>query len=251
MRKLFLVAFLAVGTSFASEGDSLNGRFAAANQLFEKGDMVKAGEIYQSLIAQGFEGAELYYNLGNLHYRRGERGKAVLWYERAARLKPRDADIRFNRTLARSHIKDEEGDLLRKIFMTFTGDELSAALTVLLWLFFGLIGARTIGWIKNESWPGVAIGVNGFLLAMMAGWFAVAVAMERQPMGIVINPPGEVRNGPGMDYAVGFTVPEGSSVLLLNRRPDWTQVGLPEQGLKGWMPNAEIEAVEITPASLN
>ena len=66
-----------------------------------------------------------------------------------------------------------------------------------------------------------------------------------------LNPPGEVRNGPGPDYAVGFTVPEGSSVLLLSRRPDWTQVGVPSQGLKGWMPNSEVEAVELTPASLN
>jgi uncharacterized protein YgiM (DUF1202 family) len=64
----------------------------------------------------------------------------------------------------------------------------------------------------------------------------------------VIKAPGEVRNGPGQDYAVGFTVPEGSKVTLLNRRPEWSQIGVPQQGLKGWIPSSEIEPIRIESA---
>ncbi len=251
--KKILFLFLIIAAPLFAQNDpaSPNDRFAAANQALEKGDMDKANEIYQALIAQGFQSAELYYNIGNLHYRRGERGKAVLWYERALRLAPRDADIQFNLSLATSHIKDNEKDFLQRIFMTFTMNELSIALALLLWLFFGIVGARTLGWITSESWPGVTLWLSGSLLALVFAWTGVAFAMEHQPAGVVINPPGEVRNGPGPDYAVGFTIPEGSHVLLLNRRPDWTQVGVPNQGLKGWIPNSEVEAVEITRASLS
>src|SRR5438445_11782944 len=79
---------------------------AEANQHFEKGESEEALEIYLGLVRQGFVGAALYYNLGNVYYRRGERGQAVLWYKRAERLSPRDPDIVFNLELALSHIRD-------------------------------------------------------------------------------------------------------------------------------------------------
>lgn len=250
-RWMFLIAFAAWPVLGRAEGPTPNERFTAANQYLEKGELKGAADIYRSLIAQGFESAELYYNLGNLHYRNGERGKAVLWYERALRLSPRDTDIQFNLSLARAHIKEAEGNLLRRIFLIFTGNELSWALSLFSLFFFGTLGMRLMGWIRGENWPAMALWLSGVLLACTTAWFAGAVAMENQPAGVVVNPPGEVRNGPGMDYAVGFTIPEGSDVLLLSKRPEWTQVGVPNQGLKGWMPNGDVEAVRITPASLN
>ncbi len=251
MKKILLVTILLgfAGITWSAENPTPTERFTQANQALEKGDLEKANELYDALVAQGFESAELYYNLGNLYYRKGERGKAVLWYERAERLAPRDADIQFNLKLARSHIKDDEGNALRKTFLYFTDNELSVVLVVLVWIFFGILGGRTIGWIKAEVWPTTALWFSGVMLLMVGAWFGVALAMGREPIGVVINPPGEVRNGPGPDYAVGFTIPEGSDVVLLNRRPDWTQVGVPNQGLKGWMPNSDLEAVKITPSS--
>ena len=68
-----------------------------------------------------------------------------------------------------------------------------------------------------------------------------------KPWAVVTALPGEVRNGPGTDYAVGFTVPEGSKVLILNKRPEWTQIGAPIEGLKGWIPTKEIEEIKLKP----
>lgn len=237
--------------TFAQQGTALMDQLNKANQFYEKGEIDQAGELYQTLIQKGFEGPELYYNLGNIFYRKGERGKAVLWYERAHLLAPRDSDIAFNLSLAKSHIKEEEGNLLRRIFLTFSENELSVALTLLLWLFFGILGARTLRWIKNESWTTPLLWFLGLSLSLLTLWSGVSLTFHRQPTGIVVNPPGEVRNGPGSDYAVGFTIPEGSQVLILNRRPEWTQVGVPHQGLKGWMPNTDVEPLRLTPPSLN
>jgi hypothetical protein len=252
MKKLFLM-LLAVAPllAYAETASSPNDQFTQGNQAYEKGDVEKAAEIYQGLVRQGFESAELYYNLGNLYYRKGERGKAVLWYERAQRLAPRDADIQFNLSLARSHIKEDEGGLIRRIFLYFTGNELSVLLALLLWAFFGILGARMIGWIKSDSWPTVTLWFSGFLLVFTGAWFGSAITFDRQQVGVVTSPPGEVRNGPGQDYAVGFTIPEGSNVLIMNKRPDWTQVGVLNQGLKGWMPNGEVEPIVPTLSSLN
>lgn len=217
--------------------------FEEANQNFEKGDVDGALTRYETLAARGFGGAPLFYNLGNVHYRRGERGKAILWYERAERLAPRDSDIRFNLGLARSHIKLESENIFQRAATYFNENELSLSTAAFSALFFLLLGLLALGKVSAESWSAVAIIVTGVLFLGSGGWLGLRVYIDRQPQGIVVSPPGEVRNGPGADYAVGFTVPEGSTVLILNSRPDWTQVGVPEQGLKGWMPANEIEPI--------
>lgn len=251
-RSLLFLILLAPALAGAADSPSAmgpNDLFAQANQLLEKGDTEKSQEIYQSLVRQGFESSELYYNLGNLAYRRGERGKAVLWYERALRLSPRDSDARFNLSLAQSHIKDTGESFSERLVTYFSTNELSWLLTLFIWVFFGLLGARLMGWIPAGAGADAGLWMTGLLLIFTGAWFGANIAIDREPQAVVVAPPGEVRNGPGTDYAVGFTVPEGSKVVILNRRPDWVQVGVPQQGLKGWMPADDVESISAQPLS--
>lgn len=243
-RWLFILAFaFAAAAPVRAVDNDAQKIFAEANDRYEKGEINEALSRYAALAGRGFGGADLFYNLGNAHYRRGERGQAILWYERAARRAPRDSDIRFNLSLARSHIKAEGDGLFRRAATYFTSDELATSTAVFSALFFSFIGLWTLGKLRGDTWPAMAILVTGVLFLGSGSWMGLRIALDRQPHAIVTSPPGEVRNGPGNDYAVGFTVPEGTRVLILNTRPQWTQVGVPEQGLKGWMPSEEIEPV--------
>ncbi len=224
-------------------------QFNQANALLEKGDLDKAQEIYATLVRKGFGGTALAYNLGNIAYRKGERGKAILWYERARMLSPRDGDVQFNLAMARSHLKDEKDPLIQSIISTFTENELAATLLLLLWIFFGVFGALRLGWIEGELWPAATLWTSGLFLLLTASWLGLSLFFGQTPAAVVTQSPGEVRNGPGNDYAVGFTVPEGSKVIVLNQRPDWIQIGVPQQGLKGWVKTNEIETVRFTSAS--
>jgi len=218
-------------------------RFIEGNQAFEKGDLQQAEDIYLSLIKQDFRGAALYYNLGNIYYRKGERGKAILWFERAKHLAPRDSDIDYNLSLARSHLKDEKPGLVERAILLLGNSELGILTIFLVWIFFGLLGLKILRLVQGEMWPTLSLWISGLLLLFFGGWFVSHSYLDNLPMAIVKSPPGEVRNGPGQDYAVGFTIPEGSKVLVLEKRPDWFQVGVPQQGLKGWMPSKEVELI--------
>jgi Tetratricopeptide repeat/Bacterial SH3 domain len=248
-RNLLLGSTFLFYVGYLHAANPVQTKFLEANKAFESGEIEKAQELYEDVGKQGFEGSAFYYNRGNLHYRKGERGKAILWYERALRLSPRDADIKYNLTLAKSHIKDEKPNILENIVFFFSLSELGWTLTLLIWAFFILLGARTLGWITNEAGVSLSLWFSGFLLLIVGGWFGVNAYFSSQSVAIVMVPPGEVRNGPGTDYAVGFTIPEGSKVVVLNKRPEWIQVGVPQQGLKGWMPAAEIETVSVNPIS--
>lgn len=118
--------------------------FEEANAQYEKNEIDAAFTGYNALASQGFGGPALFYNLGNAHFRRGERGRAVLWYERAARLAPRDSDVRFNLSIARSHIKSEADSLFRRAATYFTENELAVATAIFSALFSGsLVSGRS------------------------------------------------------------------------------------------------------------
>lgn len=247
IRRIFFTSLVLLSISFfcaIPASSNPQALFSEANQLFEKGDVDRALDQYQSLIRQGFEGTALFYNLGNIYYRKGERGRAILWYERAKSRAPRDADIQFNLSLAKSHLRDEKESVIQNTVFYFTNWELGWFVTFLMWVFFGLWGAKIIGWAKGDLWLSLVLWFTGVLLVPSLVWFVVNTSWRGQPVAIVTTPPGEVRNGPGGDYAVGFTVPEGSKVLVLNQRPEWVQIGVPQQGLKGWIPAAEVEFIE-------
>ena len=81
--------------------------YKQANQLYEKKEYPKAAEVYE-IIASKVRNGNVYYNLGNTYFKLGQRGKAILYYERARQLMPRDKDIRGNLRYAISLNKDKQ-----------------------------------------------------------------------------------------------------------------------------------------------
>jgi len=234
--------FLGIGITQASD-ISPQEKFEQANSLFESGETNRALEIYRELIRLGFSSDSLYYNLGNAFYRRGERGNAILWYLRAKNLAPRDSDITFNLSIAQSHIKNIRGPFLEKIVFYVTNKELGWIVTALTWIFFIFLSLVLSEKIQAEVWPAITLWTSGILLVLFSAWLGIHLTLGAKPWAVVRIPPGEVRNGPGNDYAVGFTVPEGSTILIMNKRPKWTQIGVPQEGLKGWILTDELEEI--------
>ena len=77
---------------------------SAANALVESGHTAEAVQISQ-LVTQGVRDGALFYNLGNAYYQQGDLGRAIVSYEQAAQLTPRDTDVRQNLAQARSQAK--------------------------------------------------------------------------------------------------------------------------------------------------
>ena len=70
--------------------------FQEANTSYRTGDYAKAAERYESLIEQEPRVATFYYNLANAYVRLGKLSRAILNYEKALHLDPRNGDIREN-----------------------------------------------------------------------------------------------------------------------------------------------------------
>lgn len=244
-RLLFMFTFiLCAAGAFASQ-DSPLALFNQANGLYSKGQFNKAADIYESILAQSGVNAALYYNLGNSYYRTQRTGRAVLMYERAARLKPRDSDIRFNLNFMRTLVK-EPGEPFPEIMFTALNNLISLnELTVLCSaLFFLLIFGIIFYTILKQQGILILNIVLVSLVVVFAGWLVIKINQEvLNHEAIVIAGPADVRNGPGSENSVGFTLPEGRKLMILGAKDDWIAVGLKSEGLKGWIEKKYIEEI--------
>ncbi|MEA3336529.1 MAG: tetratricopeptide repeat protein [Chloroflexota bacterium] len=144
---LLLVAGLVTATSAMSPAVEIDERMvAAANQLYRSGHHSESAQLYEQLVEQGARDSGLFYNLGNAYFQQGDRERAILNYERALQLAPRDADIRHNLDLARAEAgslpwQEAEGplDTLAEVSRRWlTVDEL-AMIALSAWFFLGFL----------------------------------------------------------------------------------------------------------------
>ena len=81
---------------------------------------------------------------------------------------------------------------------------------------------------------------------LMSAWTAWRVTLNERPEAVVIVQMAEIRSGPNDSYPASFTVPEGRRLLILEAQEavqGWLEVGVPQEGLKGWIEQKSIEPV--------
>jgi tetratricopeptide (TPR) repeat protein len=222
-----------------------------ANQLYENGRYTEAAQTYQQLVDQDYADSALFYNLGNAHYRRGNLGKAILSYERAARLAPRDADIQANLAYARGQTLDQyEGEansLLEQWTQAASSKLTLNEMSILALASFWALAAVFILYHHSRN-PGLQKGLR-YVLVFTLLIFALSAftlggrmyAENNSPEAIVTVESVDVLSNPGEGSITQFTLHSGAQIILLETRGQWARVSLPGDQFQGWV---LVEAVE-------
>lgn len=223
--------------------------FQQGNAAYAQGQFTQAISAYESARAQGLVHWALYYNLGNAYYKTNQTGKAIVNYERAFRLNSSQGDVLYNLNFSLSKAGDPllpPGGLARLLWRMFFGLSLNM-LTVFASLFFVGFCIGTTRFILGHYRPSgeLALGVITTWLALSL-WLGFRIALVQKHEAVVVVPTADVRSGPNLTYNANFTVPEGRRVLLLDEQEPikgWAEIGIPSEGLKGWVPDVTIEAL--------
>ncbi len=237
--------FLFLALPCFSQGSPLS-LFNQANAYYEKGEYAKAIELYESLAQERQVNAALYYNLGNAYYRAQQPGKAIVNYERALRFAPRDSDIRTNLEFVRRAVQEPGPGPGDEVIAWFDGlitlNELTVLCSALLLLCSAGLGIFIVKRRQRFLLSSAAIAA---LFLLSGAWLGMKISNEVSTRwAVVIAGPADVRNGPGTENSVGFSLPEGRKVMILGHKDDWVAIGLRVEGLKGWIEKKYIEAVE-------
>ena len=103
--KTLIISLLLSISSFAS-----NQLFEKANKAYNNSDYTSAITLYDSILTIGLESSELYYNLGNCHYKTKYWANAIWHYEKSLKLEKNKKTIQ-NLELANLKIIDRIEDI--------------------------------------------------------------------------------------------------------------------------------------------
>ncbi len=226
--------------------------FQEGNRRYTAGDYAGAVEAYEAILAAGLEGADLYYNLGNAYFKAGELGRAILSWERAARLDPSDPDVRANLELARSLTADAIEPLPRFWLLEAVSwwihvwpRGLLLGMAAAAWW---LTGAGALLWIvadgaRTRAWGRRLVWTAGLVSVLLGATVAARELGVGQPEeGVVLQEVVQVRSAPAEDDDLTlFEIHEGTRVRVMRRSGGWAEIAL-DDGKVGWVP---VEAFEV------
>jgi len=199
--------------------------FFQGNTAYQGAAYDRAARSYQQLVDDGLESGSLYFNLGNAYFKDGQLGRAILNYERAKRLLPRDPDVQVNLSYALELAREEvpKRPFWQRLLFPFASRATTGQLSILVSLLWFALAAVLI--------------VGGSLA------FRVATVELRRDAVVVEAGETAVRFEPSENGTEHFRVAEGALLEVTDERDEWLQVRRWD-GRRGWIPGEVLELIQ-------
>ncbi len=251
MKRYWIILSLLIGVTSVAHGkishEEALGKFIKAGFAYKDGRYQEATQLYEEILKEGKESGALYFNLANSYIKLGNKGRAILNYERARALIPRDSDLKANYQYALSLIEDNEESkptsFLQKIFQQFiefyTEDELTIAIFVLMAVIAsGYLLVLYLSWPK-ERFTGLLS-----ILALVCLLFMSSLVMKiswRNNLAVILTE-GESTFEPLQGATTHFRLQEGAKVKILKREGEWLKIRR-RDGKVGWIKKDNLEKI--------
>jgi tetratricopeptide (TPR) repeat protein len=217
-----------------------NTLFFHANALYSEEHYPEAAAEYEKILAGGRESGNVYFNLGNAYFKAGDTGRAILNYERARRLMPRDPDLLANLSYAQNVSGDTDAtpiyaELLFPLADRMSSDELLLTASLLYTLLMILLAVGRLLPRARRVAVRTTI-VAGVVLVVLMGSGAYRLATVDLPTYAVVVAKNEttVRFEPSDNGTAHYAAKPGTVLRILTEREGWAQVAR-RDGQRGWV----------------
>jgi len=226
---------------------------AQADSAYINNDFANAVYLYENILANQGESADIYYNLGNSYYKMDNIAKAIVNYEKALVLNPSNGDIRFNLELAQSKTVDKVTPMSEAFLVTWMKDLTNLMsekgwakmgiitfilmlLMLALYFFSKKIALKKVGFISSMCLLLVCIIANVFASSQKD-------KAKSHESAIIMTPSITVKSTPNEGGTDLFILHEGRKVNIKdNTMREWKEIQL-EDGNAGWVPASAIEII--------
>ena len=252
MKHILNTLFFFLLISSASATVDIDTLFYKANDEYSKELYTNAIEHYMQIVDEGFESADLYFNLGNAYFKSENIPSAILYFEKAKKLRPNDEDVNFNLNVANTMIVDkiEPVPVLffwnwwRSVYNLFNADTWARISVYGFILFFILLAfyllSKQIIIRKTAFYSG--------LVVLFITLFTITVAYQKYKIlkyrkeAIVFTPTITVKSSPNQNSVDLFVIHEGSKVKIVEQVGGWYEIKI-ANGSVGWLPASSLKSI--------
>lgn len=246
MKSIFYIAVFLITSIGFSQNEAL---FEKGNALYNDGNYEQAIEKYETILDNGKHSAELYFNLGNAHYKLNHIAPSIYYYEKSLQLKPNDKEIKNNIAFARNMTIDAVDAIPEVGFSKFVNN-MSRSMTFEGWAFV------TIGFMllfvilfltyyftyasgkKRLAFIGSMASLILSCLALTFAFHNYDLVETDQP-AIVFAQESQIKSEPNLRSTEAFKLHEGTKVQILDTVNNWKKIRLAD-GKTGWIAADDI-----------
>jgi len=215
-------------------------KWAAANEAYQNGKYEEAKVDYLQLVHAGQYSADLFYNLGNVWFKMGDQGRAILNYQRALLLNPGLDEARSNLRAVLKIVGNDDQPAFRDRLEAYA-DFFPLIASVAFWtcafsflLAWRKRGRFTVFWLR--------LGIVTGLIFLSGGAVCVWIGPgAKDPnRALIIDSASDLKYGPAISARSVESLQIGEQVRLLSERGDWTFCRA-STGSLGWILTRKIE----------
>ena len=223
-----------------------------ADEAYTAGSYDTALEIYNSALDKGYESADLYYNVANCYFRKGELAASILNYERALKLDPSHDDAKHNLEFAESRTVDKI-DSLGSVFLVdwwnaianITSDDAWAWIAISLFVVALValslyIFVRKM-WVRKVGFSVAIVALFFTIISMLCAYTRYNVETSKAE-AIVFSQTVTIKSSPDSSGNDLFILHEGTKVKIKSTLGEWVEISTLD-GNSGWMPASAIEVI--------
>jgi tetratricopeptide (TPR) repeat protein len=238
-RLIFILSLFICSQNFASEQV-----FELGNKQYVNENYSAAISFYDSILISGMESSELYYNLGNCHFKTNDRANAIWHYEKSLKLNNNEK-TKHNLDLVKLKIIDRI-EPLPQLFYKKWWINLTQNLSTQVWQILTLFGMWFIFILQLIS---QFTSLKNKLITKIFSAITVIILLITQisyhnnftkKEAIIFSETITVNSAPTSSSTNLFTLHAGSKVEIIDTIGDWINIKI-ANGNSGWIAKNSIK----------
>ena len=238
-RLIFILSLFICSQNFASEQV-----FELGNKQYVNENYSAAISLYDSILISGLESSELYYNLGNCHYKTNDWANAIWHYEKSLQLN-NNKKTKHNLELVKLKIIDRI-EPLPQLFYKKWWINLTQNLSTQVWQILTLFG---MGFIFILQLISQFTSLKNKLITKIFSAITVIILLITQTSyhnnftkneAIIFSETITVNSAPTSSSTNLFTLHAGSKVEIIDTIGDWINIKI-ANGNSGWIAQNSIK----------
>ncbi|WP_246516161.1 tetratricopeptide repeat protein [Aequorivita echinoideorum] len=224
--------------------------FDQGKELYKNGKYQQAIESWMQILDKGEHSEELYFNLGNAHYKLNNIGPSIYYYEKALQLAPNDSEVLNNLAFAENARIDAIEPLPQTVFskwyesisgiFTYNGWAILAVLFSILFVTLFLLYYFSSGERKKRLLFSTSIVSIFLLVGALVMAFATFGDSKNNKPAIIFSEETEIKSEPKMGSSTAFILHEGTKVQITAQEDSWYRIELAD-GKDGWIPGSDLK----------